>query len=287
MAKSIRAAIGSTCSKPGFLNDNLAQIADLAERAQWNGCHFLVTPEMSATGYGGYPEVLALAEVPGEGRIYESLARIAGDAGVVVTAGYVENNGGRLHIAHYAVYPDGRFVSQRKHRATPAEAPLEPGVALYYDDTEEIGHVPPGMEHFMTFTINGVHCAIVICADLGVRDLNAILRREGVELVMLPVGAGGERSQRLSAAELETEEGIRKYKEMLQRNSFPQSGAIECLQNKRAVLAVNMGGFDGRSRYHGGSGSIVSARGEVLAYMPDQPIIDYQQPSFACAELNF
>ncbi|WP_308635439.1 carbon-nitrogen hydrolase family protein [Paenibacillus silvisoli] len=287
MNKTIRAAIGSTCSKPGFLDGNLAQIAEMAKRAEWNGCHLLVTPEMSATGYGGYPEALSLAEAPGEGQIYESLARMASATGVVVTAGYVENNGGRLHIAHYAVYPDGRFVSQRKHRVTPAEVPLEPGVTLFYDDTEEIGHVPPGQERFLTFTIHDVQCAIVICADLGIRDLNAILRRSGVELVMLPVGAGGERSQRLSAAELETDEGIRNYKEMLQRNSFPHNGAIECLRNKRAMLAVNMGGFDGRSRYHGGSGSIVSARGEVLAYLPDQPIIDYQQPSFACAELHF
>ncbi len=287
MTKLIQAAIGTTCSKPGNLIENLTQIRELAEKAQKNDCHLLVTPEMSATGYGGYPEVLALAEEPGKGYIYHSLAQIAKQTNIVVTAGYVEKRQHQLHIAHYAVFPDGRFVSQRKHRATPAEAPLEPGVELIYDGTEDIGQVPPGKEQFQTFMIQGVICVIVICADLGVPQLSTLLKRSGVELMILPVGAGGEREQRLSVQELETDEGIRKYREMLKHSSLPQEGAIDSLQYKRATLAVNMSGYDGQQRYHGGSGSIVSANGQIAAYIPSSHIIEYQKPAFACAELNF
>jgi predicted amidohydrolase len=199
----------------------------------------------------------------------------------------VEKNGEHRHIAHYAVYPDGRFVSQRKHRATPAEAPLAPGVELYYDDTEEIGHVHPGQENFLRFDVEGVACVIVVCADYGVRNLHDVLDRIGAELMMVPVGAGGSREERLSVQELETEAGIAKYRELLQRHSLPLDGAIDALRRKRAHLAVNMNGFDGLQRYHGGSGSIVSARGEVLAYIPGSWIIEYQRPMFACAELVF
>ena len=285
--RSIRVAIGSTCSLPGQWEHNIEQIAQLAKRARINDCQLLLTPEMSATGYGGYEEVIALAEPQGKGPIFASLKQIAKSTGVILCAGYVERFRERNHIAHYAVFPDGSYISQRKHRATPAEHPLQPGVELYYDGSEEIGQVKPTDIHFELFEVQGVRCAIVVCADLGIAQLPDKLRQLEVDLMLLPVGAGGKREDRVSLQELTTPQGIAKYQQFLTQSSLPQAGAIECLQYHRATVAVNMHGFDGKERYHGGSGSIVSAQGQIKAYTPGTPIIELQKPEFVYAELEF
>lgn len=121
VAKTIHIAIGSTTSLPGQLERNLEQIAEFARRGAANGVDLLLTPEMSASGYGGYPEVIATAEVAGEGPIYHALARTAEETGVVIAAGFAETFESRLRLAHYVVYPDGRFVVQRKHRVIETE----------------------------------------------------------------------------------------------------------------------------------------------------------------------
>lgn len=286
-SRTIRIAIGSTCSLPGQVTHNLAQIEQFALRAKANHCHLVLTPEMSATGYGGYPEVLERAEVQGQGPIFASLQNIAKATQVVICAGYVERFREQHHIAHYAVFPDGTYISQRKHRATPYELPLQPGVELYDDGKEEIGQVRPEDVHFELFQVSGVRCAIVICADLGIQELPKRLQQLGVEVMLLPVGAGGKREERLSIHELDTVEGLQKYRDLLKHHALPQEGAIECRTYRRATVAVNMGGYDGKTRYHGGSGSIVSAQGQILAYTPGTPLIELQQPEFVCADLHF
>ena len=86
MAKLIHIAIGSTLSKVGDVAANLKQIRDFATRAGEDGVDILLTPEMSATGYGSDEDVLATAEVPGKGPIYGELADMASKNNVVVTA---------------------------------------------------------------------------------------------------------------------------------------------------------------------------------------------------------
>jgi predicted amidohydrolase len=285
--RSMMIGIGSTASAPGDVAGNLAQIAALAARAAANGCALLLTPELSATGYGGYPAVLACAEPAGAGPIWHALAELAARHELVVTAGFVEAAGARRHLAHYVVYPDGQTVVQRKHRVTPREAPLEPAVPLFFDDTEEIGHVPPGQAHFVPFAIAGVRCALVICADLGVRERRALLRRDAIELLLLPTGAGGTRGERFDAADLAAPDGMAQYLAALRAACDPGDGARECIEDQRALAAVNMVGFDGLALYHGGQGSIVDPSGDVVALLPGIPLLARQQARFACGTVLF
>jgi len=279
--------IGTTASKPGDLVGNLAQIRLMATQAGAVGCDVLLTPEMSATGYGGYPEVLALAEPAGEGPVYRGLADIARTTGVVVLAGFVERAGPLRHIAHYVVEPSGRLAVQRKMRATPAERPLDPAAPLFYDDTEEIGHVVPGEERFGIFPIRGVPCAIVICADWGVRGLTGILKGLGARMVFLPTGAGGTREERVDDAELETPEGRGKYARLVDQRPYTGQGALDCRANGWGFAAVNLCGFDGIRRYHGGSGTLVSPQGDVAAVVPSCPNFTRAGPKLAFATLEF
>lgn len=279
-------AIGSTCSVPGDVEGNLAQIADMARRAGALGADLLLTPEMSASGYGGYPEVVATAEPAGEGPVHAGLAAMAEATGVTVTAGFVESSGDKRHLAHYVVRPDGGFVVQRKHRVTPLEHPLDPSVDLYFDDTEEIGHVPAGAEQITVFDVQGVRAAVVICADLGIRDLNDILARLGVQLLLLPVAAGGKRADKVVTADLQTDADVERYVDLVRSHFFPDGAVRDCIRYGRAFAAVNMSGFDGRELYHGGSGSVVDPSGSIEAFIAGNANLDRQVPRLAVGTVH-
>ncbi len=279
-------AIGSTYSLPGDVDGNLAQIAELAQRAAAQGADVLLTPEMSASGYGGYPEVLATAEPAGDGPVYRELARIARENGLIVLAGFVERYREHRYLAHYVVWPDGRFAVQRKHRVTPLESPLEPSVELYFDDTEEIGHVPEGGSRFEVFDIGGAKAAIVICADLGVRGLDDILEGKGVDLLLLPTAAGGTRQGSISEAELTDPARLAEYVTRAAQHAFPSDAVRSSVQRRRAFAAVNMTGFDGKALYHGGSGSVVDPSGSVEAILPGSPVLERQRPRLAVGTVH-
>lgn len=284
--------IGSTCSIPGDVAGNLAQIEGLCARAAANNCKILLTPELSASGYGGYPEVLATAEPAGKGPIYQALAHFAAQYNLCVTAGFAETpapeetthfQAGRVFLSHYLVRPNGSYIAQRKNRVTPREAPLAPAVPLYFDDTEEIGHVPSGMHQLQFFDVEGFRCAIIICADNGIRGLDSILADAGVNLVLLPVGAGGARSAKMTQDEIQAPGGVERYLKLCNNEYFfPSGGLGDCLLHQRNLAVVNMCGYDGKQLYHGGSGSVLSKYGLIEGFLPGIENLSRQKPAFAC-----
>jgi predicted amidohydrolase len=279
MSKKIHIAIASTTSLPGQLDRNLGQIANFAKMAGDDGADLLLTPELSASGYGGFPEVIATAEIAGSGLIYESLAKTASVNGVVIAAGFVEMNGNKRHLSHYVVYPDGKFVVQRKHRVTDVEKPLEP--AMPFVQKVEGQERQPTELKFEFFEIKGVRCVVSICADAGITDINAYFAKNGVELLLGPTGAGGKREDRVTTGELHTEAGRDKYLENLEKVFSPGRGAIDCIKYRRALAAVNMCGYDGKQHYHAGHGMIINPMGEVVGFFHGIPNIDRQRPMYA------
>lgn len=284
--REITVAIASTASLPAAVDQNLAQITGFARQAAQSGCDLLLTPEMSASGYGGYPEVMATAERVGRGPVYEGLACAATETGVVVCAGFVEAMEERRFISHYVVWPGGRYVVQRKHRVTPRERPLSPYYKLHpEEDPGEPGQ--PETVAMEDFEIGGVRCAIFICADEGLQQRLALLAERKVDLMLLPVGAGGLRKDRFCTADLATDTGRRQYYRMLESVFFPGESILECLETGRAIAAVNLVGHDGRDHYHIGHGSIVNRWGEIPGFFHGIPNLDRQRPMFAHARLDF
>jgi len=274
-------------SKPGDVAGNLSQIERFAQIAQSDTADLLLTPEMSVSGYGGYPEVLATAEAAGEGPIHRELLRIAARTGVVVLAGFVNAIGSKRHIAHYVVWPDGAWLVQNKHRATPGEAPLDPFVKLGPPYGADGCGQPCDIAdvNLQTFKIRNVTCALTICADGGITDRAKLLAQQGVELWLLAAGAGGRREDRVTTAEMLTPAGRAKYGELLESVYFPRWGVVDCLENRRAHAAVNMCGFDGKNHYHISHGCIISPMGEVLV-LPGQPNLDRQRPAYLHAVVD-
>ena len=284
MSKNIHIAIGSTCSKPGDIAGNLAQIEAFARQASADGADLILTPELSASGYGPYPEVLATAEPAGQGPIYKGLARMAGQYKVVVLAGFAEAANGKRYLAHYAVWPDGHFVVQRKNRVTINEQPFDTDMVMSYaNERDEIGQ-PLTQPVFQSFEIANVKCAISICADGGVANLNEILAGMDVELLLGPSGAGGRREDRVTTEDLKTPAGRENYAFWLEQTFFPGKDTIKtCMRFARGLAAVNQCGFDGKRLYHIGHGTITTPMGEVAAIVHGLPNLDRQRPMYTHA----
>ena len=286
----INIAIGSTMSRPGNLPANLAEIAEFAKTAAKDGADILLTPEMSASGYGPYPEILETAEIAGRGAIYKSLAKSAEKTGVVICAGFAEAAGKKIHISHYVVYPDGKFLVQRKHKVTLAERPLDPAVALSGPGKKPGDKMDPGEPleiDLKFFKVRGVKCAIAICADSGIENLSEHLYENNVRLLLVPTGSGGKRKDRVTTKDLHTEKGRRKYSEWLEKVFSPGRKTIEdCIKYRRAFAAVNQCGYDGFKHYHLGHGMIINPMGEVAGFFHGLPNINRQRPMFVSAVID-
>ena len=270
--KPLHIAIASTTSKPGAVGENLLQIAGFVDQAHCDGASLLLTPELSVSGYGSYPEVLATAEQAGSGPIFAELAKRSRMSGVVICAGFVEAWCDKRYLSHYVVYPDGAFVVQRKNRVMVNEQPLDSACAV----TPE----------FITFTVHDVRCAIAICADSGITGLDDILSEMNVELLLVPTGAGGEREDRVTTGDLRVDKGREKYLHWLERVFFPGPEVGRCMKYRRALAAVNLCGFDGQRHYHIGHGSIITPMGEVAALIHGLPNLDRQRPMYTHATVD-
>lgn len=281
---SIHIAIASTTSKPGEVAKNLQQITTFARQAAGDNADLLLTPEMSASGYGSYPEVLATAEVAGNGPIFECLANSAQQTGVIICAGFVETNNSQTLISHYIVYPDGHFKVQRKHCISPSEAPLSSAAQGLDANTVSAGHA--GIR-WALFEVRNIRCALVICADFGFADLSEVLEKKGVKVLLLATGSGGKREDRIITKDLYSEAGRAKYCEVLETVFFPGHTLIaNCLRHRHALAAVNLCGYDGQKYFHMGHGSITNAMGEVIGFFHGLPNIDRQRPMYAHAVID-
>jgi len=283
---SIGIALGSTFCRIGDVEYNLGQIADFAEQARRAASHILLTPELSVTGYGPYAEVVALAEIPGEGPVYEGLAKIAKRNGMAIAAGFVEKHGHGPGISHYVVMPGGEFHVQRKYRVTPFEFPLVP----------VLESLPPGKPvpeklsfevlKFPVFEIQGLQCVVVICADAEIENLHDYFDTLGVQVVFAPAGAGGDVKERVRMSDLNIAEGRAKYLDALEKAYWPPAkGIFDCITHRRALACINQTGWDGRKCAHIGDGNVVSPRGEIPVMLCGVPNLDFQRPAFGAGSI--
>jgi predicted amidohydrolase len=294
LPRNISIALASTMSRPGQVAENLAEISAYAVRAAEDGADILLTPELSCCGYGPYPEVIATAEIAGKGPIYNELADTATTTNVVICAGFVEAFEAKRHLAHYVVYPGGKFIVQRKHRVTLAERPLDPGVELIPWDIEKLGPpadpANPGQPkelNFNFFTINDVKFALTICADGGIDNLHQYLCDNNVDVQLNPAGAGGRREDRVTTADLATPEGRDKYATWLEMVCFPGKNRItECIKYSLTYVGVNQCGYDGINYWHLGHGMIVTPMGEIPALVHGFPNIDRMRPMYTHAVVD-
>ena len=107
-------------SIPGDISGNLKQISCFARQAAaGRGVDFFVdTGTKCGQDTDHILRCLQLLNRQEMAVIYRSLAQLASETGVVVSAGFVEAEADKNYLAQYVIYPDASFIIQRKHRVT-------------------------------------------------------------------------------------------------------------------------------------------------------------------------
>jgi len=138
----------------------------------------VVLPELSSLDYSraAFERLDALAE-PLEGPSFAAWSRVAREHGAHVVFGFARRAGGNVHISSAVAAPDGRCLGayDKLH-------------LCQYGASMEKEFFTRG-DHLLTFDVNGITCAPIICYDIRIPELARCLTlRHGVEL-MLHCGA--------------------------------------------------------------------------------------------------
>ena len=140
-------AAAQSVSVPGDIARNVARHLRFGAMAAESGVRLLVFPELSLTGYE--PGIARSKAVRPDSSELDPLRRLAQDAAMTVVAGAPVLNGrNEMHLAAFAIGPDGSVSTYTKMHLHPGE--------------EDV--FTPGMGG-PVLRIEGVNVALAICAD--------------------------------------------------------------------------------------------------------------------------
>ncbi len=224
-------------------------IAETAEA----GCDLVVFPECSVTGHNGSPEVTRDAE-PHDGRIFETIAGAAREAGIVVGYGFCELDRGTHYNSFALVGRDGLLGLQRKVHAS--------------DD--EFFRFRQAYE-WVVVDLGFARVGTAICHDSDFFESWRILALKGAELVLLPhanrtmPAGGGELTFDGRECEVDADALLRAQAELLDGSPGPPR-LHDVLARDNGVFAAfsDQVGFDGHSTHVGGA-YVVAPDGSLLA----------------------
>ena len=231
------------------LETHRAVIAETAE----SGCDLVVFPECSVTGHNGSPDVTRDAE-PHDGRIFETIAAAAREAGIVVGYGFCELDRGTHYNSFALAGPDGLLGLQRKVHAS--------------DD--EFFRFRQAYE-WVVVDLGFARVGTAICHDSDFFESWRILALKGAELVLLPhanrtmPAGGGELTFDGRGLEVGDDTLLRAQAELL--DGYPGPPRLhDALARDNAVFAAfsDQVGFDGHSTHVGGA-YVLAPDGSLLA----------------------
>ncbi|HEY3417646.1 MAG TPA: carbon-nitrogen hydrolase family protein, partial [Armatimonadota bacterium] len=221
--------------------------------------------------YDMSPESLALAEPLG-GPLTRQVSQWAQQYGMTILAGFLERHGDALHNSQVVALPDGTLGVERKHHLTPGE--IAAGLT-------------PGKRERTIFDINGVRCAVLICADSGIEGIYDDLAQQGVEFRFHPTAGGGKLEDYLHESDLQTPEGQAKYTENRPRVFLTQAILSEDDCKVCGFAAANALGDDGKSACHQGHCSIVDNNRVMRAQIPGTIVLEHHCDQMAHAVISF
>jgi predicted amidohydrolase len=138
-------AVAQSASTRGDIGGNVETHVRFAEAAAGRGARLIVFPELSLTGYE--PDIATKhALTPDDPRL-RPLRNIAEEHAITVVAGAPYRSGEGLHIAAFALQPDGTRVYTKHHLHHGEEAYFVPGATGL-----QIG-------------VDGERVSVAICAD--------------------------------------------------------------------------------------------------------------------------
>ena len=256
----------------------ISQTIDRAERqisaASAVRAELILFSECALHGYDYdmTPEsVRALAE-PVEGPHCRKIHELANRHQISVLIGFFENDGGSIYNSMLIARPSESLRAARKHVLTPSELFAE---------------ITPGRREREVVEINGVRCAVIICADGGMEGLSEDLQRQGVDYRLCPTGGGGKMADMLRAQELQSPEGRSCYAKNRLRvfNIAPILSENECPFS--GFASANALGPVGHQTCHQGHCMIVDNQRVMRAQIPGTIVLEHMQDQMVHALLDF
>ena len=273
MPRKIHAASTQIISEGGA-SATLPRIDAVSHAAALLGADVVLFPEMAVHGYdyGMTEQSLRAVAEPADGASARELSAIAARRGIIVMAGIAELDRGALYNTHLIAFPDGRMIAQRKHNLT---------------DIEKAAGMTPGERRRQVFEINGVRCALMICADNGIDGLPDDLRRDGVELRFLPCGAGGDAAKMLHAADMDSPAARAAYAENRTHVCMPGPFDESFAKWGSAFVSCNAVGPMGANTCHQGHCMIVDRHGILRAQCTGTNVREFMHEQLINAVLEF
>jgi predicted amidohydrolase len=248
---------------PGDIAGNLARMEPLARRAVEDGARLVLFGEGGVTGYRPDAPTVAAGD-----STWRALQAMASRLQSVIAAGFLERDGSAIHTTHGVFYPDGRVVAQRKHMPAPGMEGLLPGWEA-------------GPAERTLFDVEGVPCAMAICADTGIPRLHDILARQGVRLLLVPTAGCGPRRFGFSETSLDEPAVFEEYLKRAESVVFPREAIVNCRRYRMALAACNQMADDGKDYFHPGHAMIVDGSGELAALIPGSFVFEHLRPNVA------
>lgn len=268
--KSIHVGVSQIQSKAMDVQGNLLRMHKQIQAASISGVEIILFAETCIHAYCLYPENLALAEPLG-GPITMQLSRWAKQYEMVILAGMLEKSDLGIHNSHIIAHPDGRLNSVRKNNMT---------------EFEINARIVPGKIEREPFSVNGILCSVIVCADSGVEAIYDDMNEKGVELVFMGTAGGGYRKDYLTEADMATTEGMMVYMENRAVNPWP-NGLAQKKDFRMAMAAANAHGDDGVFMTHQGGCSIVDKNRVLRAEIRNTIVVDHFLDQTAHAILFF
>ena len=154
-------------------------------------------------------------------------------------------------------------------------------------ESELFAEITPGRREREVVEINGVRCALIICADGGMEGLSEDLQRQGVDYRLCPTGGGGKMADMLRAHELQSPEGRSRYTNNRPRvfNVAPILSETDCPFS--GFASANALGPVGHQTFHQGHCMIVDNQRVMRAQIPGTIVLEHMQDQMVHAVLAF
>jgi predicted amidohydrolase len=272
--RSLHVAVSQIHSVSGDPWRNLQRMLPQIQSAAAVGVEVILFAETAVHSYEFSPENLAFAEPLG-GPLTTQLSQWAQANNITVLAGFIEKDGDAYHNAHAICLPDGTMRLQRKHNMTPIE--LNGGLSA-------------GPLERTIFEINGVKCAILICADSGSDGIYDYIVERGVDYRFHPT-AGGDHINNKPIPYIHETELVDPEKRALAAEYrgyvYLKDAFVDESRRPLGFCAANAMGFDGKKMHHMGHCIIADAYGTLRAQLPGTLIIEHQQDQMVHTVVTF
>lgn len=271
--KTLHVAVAQIHSRGG-VGETLIRVERQVHSAASVGAEMILFSEVALHGYdyGMTAESVRAVAEPMGGPSGNAVVAMAQRHRIVVIIGFLECEGNAVYNSMLVAWPDGSRDVARKHALTGGEVAAK---------------LTPGPRARKVVEINGVRCAIIICADGGIDGLHEDLRTQGVDYRLCPTGGGGKIGDMLHESDLLTEAGRTRYIE-----NRPRVFKTEAILDEKecpytGFASANALGPAGRDTCHQGHCMIVDNQRVMRAQIPGTIVLEHMQDQMIHAQLNF